>query len=151
MSPERDRLSLAYNTFFTDLYVPSPSATELAFRFAITGKGTPSEDPKLTLQLCLKSGEELETAAGGKFAIGPDHIELAGSTLGGWIRHHGWTLTVDPSSRLVWPVFPHNPYADGPEKSLERAVSALSVPLQLKKGRFIRPGEQEIFFSLKTN
>jgi hypothetical protein len=151
MSPERDRLSLAYNTFFTDLYVPSPSETELAFRFEITGKGTPSEDPKLTLQLCLKSGEDLETAAGGRIAIGPDRIELAGSALGGWIRHHGWTLTVDSSSRLIWPIFPYNPYADGPEKSLEHAVAALSVPLRLKKGKFIRPGEQEIIFSLKTN
>jgi hypothetical protein len=151
MSPERDQLSLAYNTFFTDLYVPSPSETELAFRFAITGKGTPSEDPKLTLQLCLKSGEDLETAAGGRIAIGPDRIELAGSALGGWIRHHGWTLTVDSSSRLIWPIFPYNPYADGPEKSLEHAVAALSVPLRLKKGKFIRPGEQEIIFSLKTN
>ena len=150
MSTEKDRLSLAYNTFFTDLYVPSPSETELAFRFAITGKGTPSEDPKLTLQLCLKSGEDLETAGGGKFVIGPDRIELTGSSLGGWIRHHGWTLIIDPSSRFIWPIFPHNPYADGPEKNLDHAVAALSVPLQLKKGKFIRPGEQEIVFSLKT-
>ena len=150
MSTERDRLSLAYNTFFADLYVPSPTDTELAFRFAITGKGTPSEDPKLTLQLCLKSGETLETASGGRIAIGPERIELSGAALGGWVRHHGWTLTVDSSSSLIWPIFPHNPYADGPEKSLEHAVAALSVPLQLKKGKFIRPGEQEIVFSLKT-
>ena len=151
MKAEKDRLSLAYNTFFADLYVHAPLATELVFRFAITGKGTPSEDPKLTLQLCLKSGENLETGAGRRMVIGQERIEISGEDLGGWIRHHGWTLTVDPSARLVWPVFPHNPYANGPEKSLEHAVGALSIPLRLKKGKYIRPGEQELAFSLKTN
>lgn len=151
MSPQRDRLSLAYNTFFVDLHVPSPSGKELTWRFAVTGKGTPSEDPKLTLQLCLKPGEVLETAAGKQLTIGPERIELAASEIGGWIRHHGWTMTLDPTARLAWPMYPHNPYADAPEKSLERAVAALSVPLRLKKGKYIRPGEQEISFALKTN
>ncbi len=151
MDLKYDRLSLAYNTFFADLYVAPPSETELGLRFAITGKGTPAENPKLTLQLCLKPGESLETASGKKFTIRSDRVELRGTDLGGWLRHHGWTLGVDSSAVLVWPVYPHNPYADGPEKNLDHAVAALSVPLRLKKGKFIRPGEQEIAFSLRTN
>ena len=153
MADDMDRLSLAYNTFFTDLYVPVPSRSELKLRFVITGKGTPPEEAVLTLQLCLKAGETLETAAGQKLLLGAERVDLDSAALGGWIRHHGWTLEVGPTARLVWPVYPHNPYADGPEKTLEHAVGALSVPLRLKPehGRFIRPDEQEITFTLKAN
>ena len=150
MAEQQDRLSLAFNTFFSDLYVPAPSESELKFRFAITGKGTPTEQAQLTLQLCLKVGEELETAAGRKIMLGQERIELQPAELGEWIRHHGWTLKLHPSARLVWPVYPHNPYADAPETSLEYAVGALSVPLVLKQeaGRHVRPNEQEIGFTL---
>jgi len=150
MSEERDRLSLAYNTFFSDLNVPTPSDTELQFRFVITGKGTPAEEAQLTLQLCLKAGETLETAAGRKIVLGSERIELPAEALGGWLRHHGWTLKVDPASRLVWPIYPFDPYANGPETSLEHAVGALSVPLRTKaqRDRYVRPSEQEIPFTL---
>jgi hypothetical protein len=68
--------------------------------------------------------------------------------LGGSIRHHGWTLKTDASARLLWPVYPFNPYANAPEKELKYAVGALWVPLTLKDGKYIRPGEQEIRFLL---
>jgi hypothetical protein len=150
MREDRDRLSLAYNTFFTDLYVPTPSDHQVTFRFVITGKGTPSEEAQLTLQLCLRAGEELETAAGKKVLLGSERLDLGPEELGGWIRHHGWTLKIDSTARLVWPVYPHNPYADAPEKGLEHAVGALWVPLRLKTqpGRFVRPSDQEIAFTL---
>lgn len=150
MSEERDRLSLSYNTFFSDLYVPAPSDREVVLRFVLSGKGTPPEEAKLNLQLCLKAGETLETAAGQKIVLGSEPVELRPEALGGWIHHHGWTLKFDPTARLVWPSYPHNPYADAPETSLEHAVGVLSVPLRLKAehGRYVRPREQEISFSL---
>jgi hypothetical protein len=150
MSNATDRLSLAFNTFFSDLYVPAPSEKGLNFRFSITGRGTPPEQALLTLQLCLKAEETLETASGKKILLNKEHIELQPGEIGEWIRHHGWTMKIDPSARLVWPVFPHNPYADGPETSLEYAVGALSVPLVLKAqpGHHVRPGEQEIAFTV---
>ena len=150
MSDTQDRLSLAYNTFFSDLYVPTPSEHELTLRFAITGRGNPAEDPRLTLQVCLKAGETLETGAGKKAVLGKERLELTPDELGGWIRHRGWTMKLDPTARLVWPVYPHNPYANGPETDIERAVGALSVPLRLKAqpGRYIRTGEQEIVFTI---
>ena len=153
MSKTTDRLSLAYNTFFADLYVPIPSESEVAFRFAITGKGSPPAEARLTLQLCLKNGETLETAAGKKLVLGRERVELSAGELGGWIRHHGWTLKTDPAAALIWPIHPHNPYADAPEKGLEHAVGALSVPLRLRSqpGRYIRTGEQEISFVLQVN
>ncbi len=153
MSPKEDRLSLAYNTFWADLFVPPPSGNALTFRFSIAGKGTPGENPRLALQLYLKSGETLETGAGRKFAVGQDRIELSPDDIGGWIRHHGWTLKVDPSARLVWPVYPFHPYANGPDRSSGHAVAALSVPLRLKvqPGRYVRPREQEIVFVLEAN
>ncbi len=152
MSAERDRLSLAYNTFFSDLYVVPRSDRELEFHFAITGRGTPGEEAQLTLQLCLKAGETFETASGRKILLSSDRIAIEAGALGGWIRHHGWTLKVDPTASLVWPIYPHNPYADGPEKSVQFAVGALSMPLRLKTqpGHYIRPNEQDIRFVLNV-
>jgi hypothetical protein len=152
MGPTGDRLSLAFNTFFSDLYVPVPSESELTLRFVITGRGRPAEDPKLTLQLRLHGGEELETGAGRKITIGRDRIDLGPDELGGLIRHHGWTLHLDPTARVVWPVYPFNPYANGPETSLEHAVAALTVPLRLKsqQGKYVRPNEQEIVFRVSV-
>lgn len=153
MSDEQDRLSLAYNTFFSDLYVPPAGPEELAFRFVIAGKGRPAEEAQLTLQLRLKAGESLETGAGQKIVLGSGRISLGPEELGGSIRHGGWTLTTGPSARLVWPVFAHNPYSNAPETSLEQAVGALSVPLRQKAqpGKYIRVREQEIAFSLRAN
>jgi hypothetical protein len=150
MSEAQDRLSLAYNTFFSDLYVLPPSEHELSLRFVITGRGRPADDPQLTLQLCLKAGEVLETGAGQKITLGSDRIELA--DLGGWISHHGWKLKLDPTANLVWPIYPHNPYSDAPETNIRYAVGALHVPLRLKSqpGRYIRTNEQEIVFVLEV-
>ena len=153
MGEEYDRLSLAFNTFFGDLKVSRPSPEQVAFRVVITGKGRPAEEAQLTLQLCLKAGETLETGAGKKIAVGTERVTLGPEDLGGWIRHHGWTLRVDPTARLIWPVYPHNPYANAPETSLEYAVSALSVPLRQKAqpGKHIRSNEQEISFVLQAH
>jgi hypothetical protein len=92
----------------------------------------------------------LETAAGKKITLGRERVELSGNELGDWIRHHGWTMKVPPSARLIWPVYPHNPYADAPETRLEYAVGVLSVPLELKaqRGHYVRPNELEIPFTV---
>jgi len=150
MNDTQDRLSLAFNTFFSDLFVPVPNENEVRLQFMISGRGTPSEAARLTLQLCLKESEILETAAGKKITLGPQRLELSGSELGEWIRHHGWTLRVPQSARLIWPVYPHNPYSDAPETRLEYAVGALSVPLKLtaRKDHYVRPNELEIPFTV---
>ena len=152
MDGKRDLLSLAYNTFFGELEVPVPSESSLPFKFRITGKGRPGEDLHLTLQLCLKSGETLETGAGRKMLLGKEKLELSPEGLGGWIRHHGWTLRLGPSARLVWPVYPYHPYTARPETGLDHAVGALSVPLRLtpRTGSYVRPREQEIPFVLEV-
>jgi hypothetical protein len=103
MGETQDRLSVAFNTFFSDLYVPRASERELDWRFVISGKGRPPEEAFATLQLVLKAGETLETAAGRKVTVAQDRVELPPETIGGWIRHHGWTIHVDPAARLSWP------------------------------------------------
>ena len=152
MNDARDRLSTAYSTFFSDLIVEPASANELKFRFVISGKGRPPEEAFATLQLVLHPGEPLETAAGKSLTVGDEPIELGPEAIGGWIRHHGWTLYVDPAARLSWPMYPFNPYANAPEKTLTHAVAALSVPLKLesKTGHPVRPNEQEIAFRVAT-
>jgi hypothetical protein len=152
MSDERDRLSLAYNTFFSDLYIPAPTEKELSLRFVITGRGQPAADPQLTLQLCLKPGETIETGAGRKLVLNAERLILQPADLGGWIRHRGWKLKLDSTAQLVWPVYPHNPYTNAPETDLNYAVGALRVPLRLKSqpGRYIRTNEQEIVFVLEV-
>ena len=154
MSADTNRLSLGYNTFFTDLYMPSHPQKELSFRFVITGMGETAEEARLNLQLCLKAGEMIETATGKKFLLGEEKIELSPEEIGGWIRHHGWTLKVDPASNLKWPIYTYNPYGnDHVERSLKYAVGALSVPLHQKEreGHYVRPNEQSIEFVLKAD
>jgi hypothetical protein len=153
MSDERDRLGLGYHTFFAEAEVPTPSESRLSFRFAITETGRGRlQDAQLNLQLCLKAGEALETAKT-KITLGEQRVELGPDQIGGWVRHRGWTLRVDPSARLVWPVRPFNPYRNAPETDLRYAVGALSVPVKVQPppagGLNWRQGE--IAFTLEVN
>jgi hypothetical protein len=150
MGETGDRLSVAFNTFWADLLMAPPSDKEIAFRFVINGRGEPPEDPRLTLQLVLKAGETLETGAGRKIVLGAEAVQLGPDDIGGSIRHHGWTMKTDPTARLKWPVYPHNPYGDAPETNLQHAVGALTVPLRLKSrpGHYVRVNEQEISFTV---
>jgi hypothetical protein len=124
----------------------------VTLRFVISGKGRPPEEARLNLQLCLKAGETLETGTGRKFTLGADRIEVPPEVLGGSVHLQGWTLNADPAARLLWPVYPYNPYADAPDSTLEHAVGVLSVPVVLKNDaqRFIRPHEQEISLTLEA-
>jgi hypothetical protein len=147
MEESGDRLSLSYNTFWADLWVEPPRPDAIAFRFHLTEMGR-VEEARLTLQLILKPGTDLETGKG-RHPLGRARLEV--EDLGGWIRQGGWTLHVDPSARVVWPVFPFNPYADGPETALEQAVGALVVPVRPAR-RGDRPDHfrtQEIDFLLE--
>jgi hypothetical protein len=152
MGEREDRLSLAYNTFYADLYVPAPSRNELELKFKITERSGPTQNGRLTLQLVLKAGEILETGAGKKMTLGSERIELGPADLGGAIRHHGWTMRIDPTARLVWPVFPFNPYGNASETSLEWAVGALSVDLHPAKpaDAAIRHRAQDIDFVISA-
>jgi hypothetical protein len=98
----------------------------------------------------LKPGEVLETGSGKKVVVGSERLELDASAISGLIRHHGLSLKTDSTARLVWPVYPHNPYSGAPETSLRTAVAALSVPLTLKHLPGVRPREQEILFTLSV-
>jgi hypothetical protein len=152
MADSGDRLSLAYNTFFVDVYPSVTQNNSLTLRFVISGKGKPPDEARLNLQLCLKAGEALETGTGRKFTLSADRIDVSPEVLGGSVHLQGWTLNADPAARLSWPVYPYNPYADAPESTLEHAVGVLSVPIVLKNdnGRFIRPHEQEISLTLEA-
>lgn len=105
MSDSVDRLSLSYNTFFSDLYVDPSSNDEMHLRFVISGRGQAPEEAWLTLQLQLKAGEILETATGEKIVLGTGPLQLNYDRMGGSIRHHGWKLSVPASARLTWPIY----------------------------------------------
>jgi hypothetical protein len=120
-------VSVAGNTFVADTDVAPPTGARLPFQFTVQHKGKPAE-AYITLQLCLKPGEAVETGTGRKIMLGTERVALAAKELGGSLQHRGWTLTWDAAARLDWPVFPYNPYAEGPETSLEFAVGALTFP-----------------------
>ena len=141
MSEERDRLALAYDTFFAVLEVPAPSEQRLEFRFVTTYKWGEAES-RVTLQLVLKAGQTLETGAGRKAVLDETEIAWGEEDLGGWIRHNGWTLRLPPAATLTWPVYPFNPYRNGPETELAWAVGTVCVPL--------RAEAQEIPFVLEV-
>lgn len=153
MSDSEDRLALAYRRFFSELRVHVDPEGALQLLFVISGKGSAPEEACLTLQLCLKSGEVLETARGGRSLLGAERLDFGPAELGPWIRHRGWRLRLDAACRLIWPVFPFNPYTNAPETALERAVGALRVPLVLhpQPGRHLRPGEMRIALTLEAS
>ena len=99
---------------------------------------------------CEKTLRAPDTAAGKKITLGSEQLELAPDAIGGWIRHHGWTLQVDPSAQLIWPIYPFNPYRNGPETDLHHAVAALSIPIAVKEPRAatLSWGTQKIKFVL---
>lgn len=152
MSEDGDRLGLAFHRFWAELTVTIGAEGAVTLLWRVTGKGRPPDDARLTLQLCLRAGETLETASGGRFVLGAEPLDLGLEALGGEIRHRGWRLTMDAAARLTWPVYPYNPYRNGPETGLEHAVGALSVPLRLDGSQDspVRPGEQLLAFSLKA-
>src|SRR5439155_12387662 len=119
-------------TFFAEADVPAPRPDRLAFRVAVTETGRGRlRDGQLNVQLCLKAGEVLETGKT-KVTLDDRRVDLGPEQLGGWLRHHGWTLRVDSTARLVWPVLPFNPYRNAPETELRHAVGVLSVPLRVQ-------------------
>jgi hypothetical protein len=152
MGASEDRLSLGYSTFWADLLVPEPAADGVKLRFVINGRGQPADDLRINLQLVLKPGDTLETGAGRRITLSEDAIELSPEDLGGSIRHHGWTMKLDPGARLIWPVFPHNPYADAPETQLRYAVGRLTIPLRLQSrpGHYVRPNEKQVDLEIRA-
>jgi hypothetical protein len=147
-----DRLALAYNTIFSELDVPRPADKRMTFRFLVTPKSN-AIDAQLNLQLALKPGETLETGAGKKIALGREQVQLSPEELGGWIRHRGWRLRLDPAARLTWPVFPFNPYGNAAVTSLEAAVGVISAPVTARRppGGLYGSGTQEIPFALEID
>ena len=73
------------------LEVPAPSQERLELRFTTTYKWGNAE-ARLTLQLALRAGKELETAAGLKETLRQTEIDWAETQTGAWVRHNGWTL-----------------------------------------------------------
>lgn len=140
MSDEIDRLALAYNSFFAVLEVMPAQEERTEFRFGITPKGRMAE-VELNLQLVLRAGETLETAAGRQVVLDEKPIRWSPGDVGNWIRHRGWTFSFPPGGRLTWPVYPFNPYRNGPETGLTHAVGRLSFALT---------GKQELAFAVDT-
>jgi hypothetical protein len=130
-----DRLALAYLTFFGVIEVPKPSTQQISFRIITTYKWGDAGS-KLNLQLVLKAGQTIETGVGRKILLGRDRIELGDEELSGSISHNGWVLKIPPGAHLVWPVYPYNPYADGPEEGLAHAVGILSFALKAENQIF---------------
>jgi hypothetical protein len=137
MTDAEDRLGMSHRSFFVDLRVPAPTRDRLTFtvdaitRDALTEGGARMQEGRLNLQLVLHAGEVLETAKR-KVTLDEKPIALGPDEIGGWIRHHGWKLDVDPTARLTWPVFPFSPYVNGPETDRRYAVGRLWVPLDLR-------------------
>ncbi len=151
MSDERDRLGIAYQTFFAELSVTPGTSDAVEFHYTLqeTARNRLDEG-QLHLQLCLQPGEILETAHK-RIVLSEKGIDLSPDEIGGGIRHRGWMLHVGPTTRLTWPVMPFNPYRDAPETDLSHAVGVLTTPLKVVE----KPGSQfrtqEIGFRLEVS
>lgn len=152
MEATGDRLSLGYQRFFADLTTAPPSGKELALHWSITGMGPAPEESQMALQVIIKPGEALDSATNHTTA-GKDPVIWTAADLGGVLKHNGWTLTLPPGARFQWPVFPYNPYRNGPEYRLERAVGVVTIPFSLKGGThpWLRPAEQQFDIRIRVD
>jgi hypothetical protein len=141
MSDEADQLALAYNSFFAVLEVMPASDKRQEFHVVITPTGHIAK-VALNLQLVLKPGAALETAASRSAVLDEKPIRWSAEEVGNWIRHRGWTLKLPPDARLVWPVYPFNPYRHGPETDLAHVVGTVSFALN---------GKDELVFAIETD
>lgn len=135
MGQDTDRLALSYHTFFAEIEVVEPYAGRLELIIRTTYKWGDASSG-LNLQLVMKQGQPLVYGAGKQIIPGQDPIQLSGAEIGSLIRHNGWTLGIPPGATLTWPVYPFNPYANGPETKLDNAVALLSIPLSAKNEEF---------------
>ncbi len=149
MSDTGDRLWLAYNSFLAQIEIPPASEETLELRFKFTGRGTAPDNARLSLQLHLLPGKELDFGAGNRLQLDKEKISR---TIRGPLRHGGWTFEADREATLIWPVFPYNPYRNGPETNLAHAVGVVSFPIRLpeEKDRFVRPDQQIIAVRLRV-
>lgn len=141
MADNADQLALAYNSFFAVLEVLPASDKRQEFRFVITPTGRLAE-AELNLQLVLQPGEALESASGRKVVLDEKPIRWSVEETGNWIRHHGWMLRLPPGAHLTWPIYPFNPYRNGPETELAHAVGTVSFALS---------GRETITFAVEEN
>ncbi|MGJ5817072.1 hypothetical protein [Paludibaculum fermentans] len=152
METAADRLSLGFQRFFADLTTSPPTGNELALHWSITGMGPAPEEAQLALQVIIKPGEALDSATKHSTAS-QDPILWTAAELGGMLKHNGWTLTLPAAARFQWPVYPYNPYRNGPEYRLERAVGVITIPFTLKGGThpWLRPAEQQFDIRIRVN
>ena len=97
---------------------------------------------KTDQSIVLRAGEPLETSAGRRVVLDEKPIRWNAEDVGNWIRHRGWTLKVPPGAHLAWPIYPFNPYRNGPETELVHAVGAISCALT---------GKQELVLAVETD
>lgn len=127
-----DKLAVAHNTFSAEILVHPATAQAVEIEFRINGRGPVPEEAFLALQLSFQAGKTLSSAGGKSTTISAEKIHWTAQELGGELSHGDWTLKLDHDATLEWPVFPYNPYRNGPETRLEHAVALLQVPLALK-------------------
>lgn len=140
-----DVLALAFNSFSAEIQLPVPTTDEAVVKVDLSGRG-PAQEAYLTLQLCLQEGKTLKTGSGQTKAIDTTHFKLTAAEIGGSIQHNGWILKLKDDATLEWPVYPYNPYRNGPETLLKHAVALLQIPLNLKapKEHWMQPHERTI-------
>ena len=109
MSDDRDRLGLGYTPVLRGTRSPAGHGNRLPFRFTVT-ETSPGrvKDTALNLQLCLKSGEVLETAKtklswqqGDRTGAGPDRRLDSPSRLDAACRSDGQAGVADPPVQSV--------------------------------------------------
>lgn len=147
-STDGDTLAIAHNSFSAEIFLPpvAPAAQTMEVQFRVNGRGPAPEQAFLGLQLCLRPGTELHTGTGRSTVLSAEKIAWSAADIGGELRHGNWTLRIDGDAALEWPVFPYNPYRNGPETKLEHAVGLLRVPLGLKAdpARWLQVNERTI-------
>lgn len=118
-----ERIGLAFDGFVAEL--SALVGEEAVVAVALKPQGSkPASNVRVALQLKLHAGEWVETGSGERVQIGVAPVRL--ERLGGWVRHHGWTLRLPETAVLTWPQFGYNPYRAAPDSALDYAVGLVA-------------------------
>jgi hypothetical protein len=119
-----DKIALAYPGFTATLQAAaSPSYSAVGIHLKPHGP-KPPQQVRVALQLALHADEGIESASGQRAVLGRDRLEWR--NLGGWIRHHGWTMQLPPDAVLTWPHFGYNPYRAAPDDAIGYAIGLVA-------------------------
>lgn len=97
-------------------------------RLILTATADSDQPVAAHLTLIPHLDKPFTTERGTEKDLSKDGFTLASDSVGKWIAHSGWRITVPEGASVTWPALPHNPYVKDGSAKLEEGRIVISVP-----------------------